>query len=235
MAKKSREKFKVYGNVFDEFTNRNLFKLISEGVFDGLESPISIGKEANIFTAKKGNKKLIVKIYRLHTCDFNVMYDYIKYDPRYLGLRKRRREIIFAWAQREFRNLMKSREAGIKVPTPIIARHHIIVEEYIGDKKPAPKLKDAQISDPDKLFKDVIKSIKKLYSAKLVHADLSSFNILYHKNAPVFIDFSQCTTTENPNADDYLIRDIKNICQFFKKHGINKDPEEIIKKIKKKG
>src|SRR3989338_7222999 len=43
-----KEKFKTYQNVFDEFTNRNLFKLISQGHFEGMESPIAIGKEANV-------------------------------------------------------------------------------------------------------------------------------------------------------------------------------------------
>ena len=42
------EKFKTMHNVFDEFTNRTIFKLISEGYFDGLESAIALGKEANI-------------------------------------------------------------------------------------------------------------------------------------------------------------------------------------------
>ena len=78
-----KERFKTYKNVFDEFTVRSIFKLISQGYFEGLESPISIGKESNIFSAlRKDNEKVIVKIYRLETCDFNRLYDYIKDDPR---------------------------------------------------------------------------------------------------------------------------------------------------------
>ena len=78
-----KEKFKTMHNVFDEFTNRTLFKLISEGYIEGLESPISIGKEANIFSAKrKDSSRVIVKIYRLENCDFNKMDDYIKKNPK---------------------------------------------------------------------------------------------------------------------------------------------------------
>ena len=81
MGKITREKFKTYGNVFDEFTNRNLFKLATQGHFEELESTVSIGKEANIFTARTKDGELkIVKIYRLENCDFNKMYDYIKYE-----------------------------------------------------------------------------------------------------------------------------------------------------------
>ena len=86
MAKTTKEKFKTYGNVFDNFTLRNLFNLSSKGFFeeDSL-SPVSIGKEANVFSAKCKDGKVILKIYRLETCDFNQMYKYIRNDPRFLG------------------------------------------------------------------------------------------------------------------------------------------------------
>ncbi len=64
MPKISKEKWKVWGNVFDEFTFRTLFKLASQGHFETLQSPISVGKESNIFSAKKGDEKIIIKIYR---------------------------------------------------------------------------------------------------------------------------------------------------------------------------
>ena len=77
MAKITKEKFKTYGNVFDQFTMRNIFKLASQGHFEDIMSPISIGKEANIFSAiKKDKTKVILKIYRLENCDFNIMYSY---------------------------------------------------------------------------------------------------------------------------------------------------------------
>jgi len=57
-----RDKFKTFKNVFDLFTEKNLSKLITKGYFDGLESPISIGKEANIFTAlKQDGTRVVVK------------------------------------------------------------------------------------------------------------------------------------------------------------------------------
>ena len=76
MPNQAKEKFKVYKNVFDNFTLRNLFKLSGQNYFDELKSPISIGKEANIFSATtKDNSVVIIKIYRLENCNFNKMYD----------------------------------------------------------------------------------------------------------------------------------------------------------------
>ena len=68
--KQAQEKFKTYENVFDQATLRTLFKLSSQGYFDELKSPISVGKESNVFTAIKGEDYLIVKIYRINACDF---------------------------------------------------------------------------------------------------------------------------------------------------------------------
>jgi RIO kinase 1 len=232
MVKIAREKFKTYGDVFDQFTIRNIFELSSKGRFRDLKSPISIGKEANIFSAETDDGGIIiVKIYRLETCDFNRMFDYIKYDARYMSLKAKRREIIFSWAQREFRNLMKAREAGVRVPLPIQCKDNILMMEHIGDKEAAPKLKDQHPEDPQKFFDTTVDYMKKLYKCGLVHGDLSEFNILNWKEKPVFIDMSQGTTTKSINAEELLVRDIKNIARFFRKTGIKTDEEEMKKRI----
>ncbi|MBU2561030.1 MAG: serine protein kinase RIO [Nanoarchaeota archaeon] len=232
MAKITREKFKTWGNVFDQFTIRQLFEMSSKGHFLELKSPVSIGKEANIFTADtEDGKPIIVKIYRLETCDFNRMYDYIKYDARYLNLNAKRREIIFTWAQREYRNLMKAREAGVRVPLPIQCKNHILLMEQIGDKEPAPKLKDAHPEDPERFMKTVVDYMKKMWKAGLVHGDLSEFNILNLDEKPVFIDISQGTVTKSINAAELLERDIKNMCRFSKKIGLKLDESDVKKQI----
>ena len=236
MPKKPRkedERFKTMHDVFDEFTNRTIFKLISEDYFDGLESTVAVGKEANIFSALGPKGRVMVKIYRLEVCDFNRMYDYIKDDPRYAGLKGKKREIIFRWVQREYRNLLKAREANVSVPTPLTFSNNVLVLEFIGDKDLiAPKLKDAVPKKPKEFFNKIIWNMNKMYKAGLVHADLSSFNILNHNEMPVFIDFSQCTTFESSRANEYLERDIRNICAFFKKIGLKVEEKKVKDYIK---
>lgn len=233
MPNKPKEKFKTEHSVFDAFTNRTLFKLISEGYFEGLESTISPGKEANIFSAKRKDKsRVMVKIYRLESCDFNRMYDYIKEDPRYVDIRGKKRKIIFHWVQREYRNLMKAREIGVNVPTPLTFKNNVLVLEFIGSKDLiAHRLSVDKPKKPKQFFDKIIENIKKLYKAGLVHADLSSFNILNNNQNPVFIDFSQTTTLKNSRAEEFLKRDIKNICSYFKKLGLKLDEEKVLKKI----
>ncbi|MBS3128589.1 serine protein kinase RIO [Candidatus Woesearchaeota archaeon] len=236
MATKGKEWMKTRGDVFDHFTLRTLFKLSSQGHFDDPDqlSPFKIGKESNVFLAKKNNELRILKIYRLETCDFNRMYDYIKFDPRYKSVQRNKRQVILTWVQKEYRNLLLAREAHVHVPTPFAYAHNVLVMECIGKEKPAHQLKDYYPQQPKLFAQKIIEEMKKLYQANLVHGDLSSFNILNDAQTPVLIDFSQSTTLENQHAQDYLKRDIKNIVYFFKKCELILDPEKIYTEITNK-
>ena len=103
--------------------------------------------------------------------------------------------------------------------------------EYIGfESIPAPVLKDIKKpKEPINLFNEILDFIKLLYQkAKLVHGDLSEFNILYHNQSPVVIDISQAVSIQHPKAEEYLARDIKNIFQYFDKLGVETpDPTDF--------
>ena len=235
MSKKSRpkEEFKTWGDVFDQFTQKVVYKLISQGHFEGLESPISTGKESNVFSAlKKDGARVMLKIYRLETCDFNRMYDYIKDDVRFVNLKKGKRNIVFSWVQREYRNLLKAREANVSVPTPLTFSKNVLLLEFIGDDGIfAPKLKDQIPKNPKEFFEKIVANMKKMHKAGLVHADLSAFNILNYNEKPVFIDFSQCATFDSSRANEFFERDVRNVCNFFRKIGLKVDESKIKRQI----
>ncbi len=224
---KNREIWKVYGNVFTKHAIDLLFQMSSQGYFEDLESTISVGKEANIFTAvTKHDKRIIVKIYRLENCNFSKMYEYLNQDPRYTSLNKKTRLIIFAWTQREYRNLMLAREV-IKVPNPIAFKDNILLMEFIGDNDPAPELKNQAPKNPKKFYTKVITNMHKLFKIGLIHGDLSPFNILNHNEEPVFIDFSQSTMTTANNAKELIMRDVKNISIYFRKFFTITEEDEL--------
>ena len=238
MRKTVKEKFKVYGNVFDHFTVRTIIHLSSKLGFDAYSlTPLFIGKEANVFLCDRegaGDESIVLKIYRLETCDFNRMYDYIKSDARFTRIKKSKRHIIFTWVQREYRNLLKAREAGVSVPTPMTFLYNILVLEFIGNEDYlAPMLKDKKPKNPKDFFNKIIYNMRKLYKAGLVHADLSGFNILNYNDIPIFIDFSQTTSLEDSRAQEYLERDIRNICIFFRKIGLDANEKKMKEKIVK--
>lgn len=86
-------------------------------------------------------------------------------------------------------------------------------------------MKDAEIEDQSiyaSLYAELILNIRKLFhQCKLVHADLSEYNILYHDNHLYIIDVSQSVEHDHPSAFDFLRNDIKNVEDFFSKMGVS--------------
>ena len=212
----SREEWKIQHGVFDQFTLRVLEKLRGQGHFDELKGTLALGKEANVFTAIS-DEPVVVKIYRLENRDFNQMLSYLVQDPRYMHIKRRKREIVFNWAQREYRNLLLAREA-IPVPKPIAHHKNVLVMEQIG--APAQQLKDQPPKNPEEFFTQIITYMKALWDIELVHGDLSNFNILNLDEHPIFIDFSQCSRIDAPNAEELWERDVKNVIRAAKKCGL---------------
>lgn len=224
---RNKEEWKVYGNVFSKHSLELLFKLSSQGYFEELESAISVGKEANIFTARtKDGTRIIVKIYRLENCNFNKMYDYLVCDPRYVGVKRNQRQVVFSWVQREYKNLLLARKV-IRVPKPIAFKDNVLLMEFIGDNDAAPQVKNSHMPNPCAYYQKILRNIKKLYDSGLIHVDLSAFNILNYNDEPVFIDFSQSLPVDASHAREFLRRDVHNVCTYFRKHfAISEEDEE---------
>jgi len=222
----------VIESVFDERTIFQLHKLIVNGPLDHVEGVISAGKEANVYLAyDREGKEVAIKIYKIDSNTSRWMRNYIVGDPRFKKIPHNISKIIFLWASKEYKNLKRAYKVGLRVPEPIYIRNNILIMEYIGfESIPAPLLKDIKSpKDPLNLFSEILNFIDLLYKkAKLVHGDLSEFNILYHNQKPVIIDISQAVSIQHPKAEVYLARDIKNIFNFFTKLGIKtSDPEDF--------
>lgn len=231
----------VFGDVFDTATLMALYELAKKGFIDAMGGSVSTGKEANIFHAvakKDGELEIAVKIYMISTANFNAMREYILGDPRFTGIKQSRKDIIMAWAKKEFKNLKRAEEAGVRVPKPYTVRRNILLMEFIGkDGVPMPQLKDVQLTEKEArhIFDMIVGYMTLLYSrAGLVHADLSEYNILVDMNnmEPVIIDMGQSVMIDHFNAETFLKRDVDNIARFFKKLNIPVNEEEMMSKIK---
>lgn len=103
-------------------------------------------------------------------------------------------------------------------------RQHVLVMEFIGKEGyAAPRLKDANLSIEQlrECYLECVISMRTLYHhCRLVHADLSEYNLLYYKSHLYFIDVSQSVEHEHPNALIFLQMDCTNITHFFRKNGI---------------
>ncbi len=242
MRLKDSDHKQVFDDVFDTATLMALYDLSKKGYIDALGGCFSTGKEANLFhaIAKKDDiSEVAVKIYLISTANFNSMKDYILGDPRFQGIRHARKDIILAWTKKEYKNLKRAEEAGVRVPKPFITQRNILLMEFIGkDGVPMPQLKDVKLTteEASHIFNLLVDYMNRLYSrAKLVHADLSEYNILVDMNKmePVIIDMGQSVLTSHFNAETYLRRDVANIARFFGKLNIPVNEDDMISIIKK--
>lgn len=63
--------------------------------------------------------------------------------------------------------------------------------------------------------------MRRMYNdCKLIHADLSEFNMLFHQNKLHIIDVSQSVEHDHPNAFEFLRSDCSNVNDFFRKKNV---------------
>jgi RIO kinase 1 len=213
---KDADEFKVRDDVFDEVTLLALYKLVHKKRLSAIGGAISTGKEANVYLAEANGRDVAIKIYRIQTANFNTMNTYLQGDRRFASVRKTRKEVIFTWTRKEFANLKRAHDAALAVPEPIAFDRNILILEFLGhDERPYPRLKDVALDDPGATYAGVVEFIRRLFQdAKLVHADLSEFNILVGDQVYI-IDMGQSVTPDHPQAFRFLMRDIRNVNRYF--------------------
>jgi RIO kinase 1 len=221
MREKRGEEYEVLEEVFDRSTLMVIYDFMNKGKIDEIHGVVNAGKEARIYWGKdRDGRELAIKIYLTVSAEFKKgMLPYIRGDPRFTHVRKDTRSLIYAWAQKEFKNLQRAVEAGVRVPEPIAVSKNVLIMSFIGKNGVnAPLLKEISLKNPKQVYRRLLTYVKKLYQkAKLVHADLSEYNIMIWRNTPVLFDVSQAVTLEHPMADQFLRRDLENLYKYFKK------------------
>lgn len=212
--------------VLDPRTRMILFKLLGRNVITEINGCISTGKEANVYFATSPNGDCAVKVYKTSVLVFKDRDKYVKGEFRFRrGYSKHNpRKMVRLWAEKEMRNLSRLYTNGVCCPKPIILRGHVLVMEFIGENGwPSPKLKDVQLTEGKsrELYMECVIIMRTLYQkCKLVHADLSEYNILVHDGHLCVIDVSQAVEHDHPQALDFLRKDCTNITEFFRKNAV---------------
>ncbi|KAM3604043.1 uncharacterized protein V6R79_005645 [Siganus canaliculatus] len=213
--------------VLDPRTRMILFKMLNRGVISEINGCISTGKEANVYQAStcSGDSRAI-KIYKTSILLFKDRDKYVSGEFRFRHgyCKGNPRKMVRTWAEKEMRNLIRLQTAGIPSPRPLLLRSHVLLMGFIGrENMPAPLLKNASLSESKarELYLQVIHNMRTMFQeARLVHADLSEFNILYHDGDAYIIDVSQSVEHDHPHALEFLRKDCSNINEFFVKRGV---------------
>lgn len=248
---KDAERFQVDDSVFDVATYAALYKLVQDGFIAALGGTVSTGKEANVYLAVGGvaaadaleidrvhreeeqsGPNVAVKVYRVRASNFQDMRDYLEGDPRFESIGADKKDVVLAWTRKEFANLQRARQAGVRVPRPIAVERNALVMEYIGaDSGRAKRLSEVTVENPQTAFDGVVEYMRRLYAAGLVHGDLSEYNVVVHAGELVILDLGQAVTVHHPNYRDFLQRDCRNVATFFRRQGLDIDAEELVARV----
>ncbi len=229
-----KERFKIEAEVFDRNTLIGLSKLMKKGIIGTVDYPVSTGKEANIFraTAPDGTH-LAVKIYKIETASFFRREGYLEGDPRFKKIKHSGKEIVKAFARKEFKNLEICDKIGVHAPKPYYLLDNMVVMEFLGEAGlPYPTMDMVGPLHGEKDLDSILADIRRMYGAGLVHADMSEYNIMLGKK-PYLIDFGQGVVKGHPNAEKFLERDVKIILNYFRKNGIERDFEKVLEWVKR--
>jgi RIO kinase 1 len=221
MKNKRSEDYQVIEEVFDKPTLMVIYGFMNKGVIEEIHGVVNAGKEARVYWGKdsQGNE-LAIKIYLTSSAEFKKgMIPYIEGDPRFAHVRKDTRSLIYTWAQKEFKNLQRAKEAGVNVPEALAVQKNVLIMEFIGKNgERAPLIKETTLEDSEKVFKILLTYLRRLYrKGGLVHADLSEYNIMMWKEKPVIFDVAQSVLIKHPMADKFLHRDLENLHKYFKR------------------
>lgn len=233
---KMSEDYDVFDNVFDMPTLMTINELRSDGVIQYIKSSLAAGKESKVYLAVAPDGSLrIAKIYLTVSAEFKKRLQYIAGDPRFSDLKPGSRSLIMTWARKEFKNMHTAHAVGVRVPLPIAVKKNVLVMEFVSDSEgnPMPALintEEIRLND----YQQVIEQMTMLYQkAKLVHADLSEYNIFKTDVGIMLFDFGSAIDIQHPNSKQFLLRDVMNINRFFEKRGIKVlNTAQVVEKIR---
>ena len=233
--------------VLDPRTRMILLKMINKGIVSEINGCISTGKEANVYhafscpdEADGGSSSVIlhraIKVYKTSILVFKDRDKYMTGEFRFRqGYNKNNnRAMVKLWAEKEMRNLKRLQSAGIPSPEVVYLRLHVLVMAFIGDDNgwPAPLLREVELPGPGaearwrSLYFQLLGYMRIMYqTCRLVHADLSEYNILYHQEKLWIIDVSQSVEHDHPRSLEFLRMDVKNVNDFFARKGVATLPE----------
>ena len=230
-----------------KFTNTDLNALSKMGFLDELISGIKTGKEGSVFLGRNSDGFVAVKVYTdLRVRSFK--RDQAYREGRFIGDARIQRAIEqgsqkgldahqILWVQEEFRQMKHLYEHGVHVPKAIAVNGISLIMEFIGDDKgnPAPRISDLKMETEmaQEAFRQSVHNLKLIVKSGSVHGDYSTFNLLWHNEQAVVIDFPQVIEFKNnQNAHAFLNRDVHSLCKSFRKQGVLADEAEVLREVR---
>jgi RIO kinase 1 len=236
-----------------EFLDPDMQSLYDRGYFDTFIGELKGGKEATVFLVGRGDERFAAKVYtdiavRTFRNDDVYWSGFYVADARISKAMKqhsargqRARQGI--WVNREYHYLWRLFEAGLPVPRPAIGpgpsdlaeAGSVVLMEFIGaGDVPASRLSDVRL-EPDaakEAYSQSVELARSLSRLGLVHGDLSTYNLLWHRERVWLIDVPQVVELSVGRAAVELVqRDAGSLVTSFRRLGVQADAHELARDL----
>lgn len=129
------------------------------------------------------------------------------------------------WVDTEFATLCRLWSAGASVPYPVQVLGREVMLEFIGNAEgAAPRLIHASSSLDAKamaaLHDQAVELLRVFVACRVVHGDMSPYNLLVWEDRLWAIDFPQAVDPQAPEGFTLLERDIANVIGWFARKGV---------------
>ena len=190
--------------------------LVQANVIEAFGKPLGVGKESDVYDALTPDKQQVaLKFHRLGRTSFKKTKLKRNYTSKYSYTPDWHQQSRIA-AKKEYKTLKFLYPKGVAVPEPIKQTRHVLV---MGMIEGVELFHHTRLLDPQVVYNEILDNIRRAYiDARIIHGDLSPFNIILQQNQHILIiDWPQSVTTKHPNAEELLERDLRNVLTFFKR------------------
>jgi len=229
LINKNNRGFTILNAGLDTFA----LKILAEkNIISGIGKPIGVGKESDVYEAVTDRQEeRAVKFFRIGRISFREVTK-----KRSFALKEHDR--IHHWllvnisaAKKEVEMLQRLKNTGISLPRPLYRTMHCIAMNRINGAR-LVSVKD--LEQPSTVLQNILLSIGIAYKNHIIHSDLSEYNVLVGETScdAWIIDWPQAVTTDHPNAQQLIKRDVFNIVRFFnRRFGAGKNLDDALRDV----
>ena len=229
LINKNKNGFTILNAGLDTFA----LKILAEkNIISGIGKPIGVGKESDVYEAiTDRQEERAVKFFRIGRISFREATK-----KRSFALKEESN--IHHWllvniiaAQREVDVLQRLKDTGTSIPLALYRAMHCVAMNRINGIR---LVNVKELEHPTMVLQNILLNIGIAYKNHVIHSDLSEFNVLVG-GAPRdtwIIDWPQAVSTDHPNAQHLIKRDVSNIVRFFnRRFAVGKNVGDALKEV----
>jgi RIO kinase 2 len=229
LINRNKSGFTVLNAGLDTFA----LKILAEkNIIIGIGKPIGVGKESDVYEALTDRQEeRAVKFYRIGRISFREATK-----KRSFALKEQSN--IHHWllinisaAKKEVDVLQRLKDTGTSTPLALYRAMHCIAMNRING---ARLVNVKELEHPTMVLQDILLSIGIAYKNHIIHSDLSEYNVLVGGTPrdTWIIDWPQAVSTDHPNAQHLIKRDVSNIVRFFnRRFAVGKNVDDALNEV----